>query len=73
MSFVAQCAVYVSLFTPCVRTGDAVVRNLLRGGFSVCSMYDTDRSRLTELSDRVPTADCARQVAQQADVIITCQ
>ena len=57
----------------CVRSGDAVVRNLLGAGFTVSSMYDTDGARTAALADRVTAATSARQVAQQADVVITCQ
>ena len=50
-----------------------MVRNLLRGGYTVSAMFDTDASRMSQLKDRVPTASSARHVAQQADVVVTCQ
>ncbi|XP_043244183.1 2-hydroxy-3-oxopropionate reductase-like [Amphibalanus amphitrite] len=52
--------------------GDAVVRNLLRSGYTVSAMFDTDGARMSALADRVAVADSSRQVAQKADVVITC-
>ncbi len=52
-------------------TGDAVLHNLVRNGFTVTSISDIDPSKCRGYPDTVKVLRTNREVAEDADVIIT--